>query len=96
MVRVLGAQGGNIQSFDPSFYRVGPLQMVAGPSMRFSWHRKRAYAAACPNSPKLHISLVGKIKHVWQGLDPKGGRNCPQVWDMINKRLDQADSPVAK
>jgi hypothetical protein len=51
---------------------------------------------AWPTVPKLHTSLDGKIKHVWQELDPKGGRNCPLVWDMINKTHDQGDSVAVK
>ncbi|WP_050520222.1 hypothetical protein [Pseudorhodobacter antarcticus] len=82
MVGVLGAQGGNIQSDLPSIGGAGGR--VQG--------RTRAQNTPFSHVPLLHINISGKIKHVRQPLDPKGGRNSPPLWDKMKKTVDAGDS----
>jgi hypothetical protein len=82
MISVLGAQGGNIQSDLPLTW--GAIGRRQG--------RERAQNAPFSHVLVLHISISGKIKHVWQALDPKGGRNCLPLWARMAATRGVGDS----
>ncbi len=82
VVRVLGAEGSNIQGFVLRWAMIGPVQA----------NRKPPEQTPGARDLRLNSRPGGKIKHVPQRVDVKGGRISLWLWGKIRKTRCGRDS----